>query len=828
MNDLRFAVRQLLKNPGFTVVAVLTLALGIGANTALFTAIDTILFRPLMARSPDRLVYVANDKEEAFSFPFYERLRDAVHCFDGCAAAQWRAPQRELTVPGAEGETDAVSAQGVTGNSFDVLGVPPLLGRTLVAADDLKGNAQPVVVISHAFWKQRFGGDPGVIGLKANLENVPVTIIGVMPPGFVGFEADVRPDLWWPLQFVSQLEQRDHNPLGEGVSWLVLFGRLQNGITPKQAQTEVSVFFRRQLEDQISSNPKRPQAQSERLLRQSLTLLPGIAGYIGARSEFSRPLGILMSAVGTVLLIACMNIAGLLLVRGMARQREFAVRAALGADRRRIIRQLLVESVLFALMGGATGLLLARAGTVFLSGYLAQSSTPVQLTPDLRALFFTLTVSLLAGMLFGLLPALRLSRFDLVTAIKNQGGNPPGRSSARLQPLLVIAQVALSVVLLTTGGLFLRTVRNLRSIPFGFRRDHLVCLAVDFGRQRPDASRRDALLRRLVTELETVPGVSSASIGGAGLLTGNGITMDIAVDDYTPAPGEEMRVSAILAGPRFFETMQVPLLSGRALTSADEPPPGPAGTPSHATVAVIGEQMARRFFGTFNPIGRHFTVDSTPKVRLEIVGVAKDTRYSSNLRARTPFEFYVPFFGSGIRMPPTFYLRTDQPAEVMAHSIGGILTRIEPQLKIHELRSMDEVIDHLLLRERILAQILGFFSGSALLLTCLGVYGILSFRVVQRAREIGVRMALGASIGNVVRDLIGRGLALVVIGGIVGMAVALVATRFVESLLYGLTPADPPTFAVVMGLLLAAAGLASWLPAWRAARVDPMQAIRND
>jgi putative ABC transport system permease protein len=405
MNDLKFAARQLLKNPGFTSVAVLTLAIGIGANTALFTAIDTILFRPLMARIPDRLVYVANDKEETFSFPFYERLRDGVQCFDGCAAAQWRAPQKELTVAGAQGESESVSAQGVTGNCFDVLGVAPLFGRTLAPADDRKGNAQPVVVLSHAFWQRRFGGDPGVIGAKANFENLPVTIVGVMPPGFAGFETDVRPDLWWPLQFASQLEPPNRNPLGEGVSWLVLFGRVRNEITIKHAQVEVSAFFQRQLEDEVAKNPNRLQAERDRILHQSLTLLPGGAGYVGARSEFRQPLLVLMAAVAVVLLIACTNIGGLLFARGMPRQREFAVRAALGAARRRIVRQLLIESVLLALLGGASGLLLARAGTVFLSSFLAQSSTPINLTPNFRALLFTLAVSTLAGVLFGLVPA---------------------------------------------------------------------------------------------------------------------------------------------------------------------------------------------------------------------------------------------------------------------------------------------------------------------------------------------------------------------------------------------------------------------------------------
>src|ERR1044071_6947042 len=674
---------------------------------------------------------------------------------------------------------------------------------------------------------QRAGGG-AIVGLSVRLQNLPVTIVGVMPPDFVGFEADVKPDVWWPLQLVSQLEARGQTPLGEGVSWLVLFGRLRDGISRELAQADVSVFFRRQLEDQVAKNPNRPQAERERILGQTLELLPGAAGFVGARSEFRQPLIVLMAAVGVVLLIACTNVAGLLLARGVARQREFAVRAALGAGRGRIIRQLVTESVLLALMGGAAGLIFAWWGTAFLSHFLAQSSAPVPLTPDGRALVFTLGVSLATGAVFGFAPAWRSSRLDLLTAIKNQGNAPPGLARARLQPMLVSAQVALAVLLLAGAGLFVRALGNLRAVEFGFHRDNLVCLSLDSGRARRDSAEQELLLRRLLAELETMPGVRGVSIGGAGLLTGNGISMDVAVEGYSPVPDEEMRVSAVLAGPRFFETLRAPLLRGREFAPADEPPPAPAGKPTHATVAIIGEGMARRFFGDADPVGKRFTVDGAEKVVLEIVGVAKDTRYSPNLRAQIPLEFYVPFFGSGIRMPPTFYLRTTQPAAALGDEIHRILARTEPQLKIRDLRSMDEVIDRLLLRERIIAQLVGFFSVVALLLACLGLYGILSFGVAQRTREIGVRMALGATLPSVIALVIGQGLRLVLLGGAVGVAAAFVATRFVAALLYGVTPSDPITFATVVGVLVAAGVLASGLPARRAAKVDPMEALRYE
>jgi predicted permease len=825
-NDLKFAFRQLPKNPGFTAVAVLTLALGIGANTAMFSAVNTVLLRPLPAHDPARLAYVSTPRSEDFSFPFYQRLRAAMTSFSAIEAVQYRVSRWGLADAGTEGNGESVDTQGATGGYFATLGVPALVGRTFGPGDDKPGAAEPVVVISHSLWQRRFGGDPNIVGRALRLDTLPVTVIGVMPPGFVGFQADVNPEVWWPLQLGTQFGRSDLGLMKEGVSWLVLFGRLREGMTLEQARAEAKTFYRVELEAQVSGNPSRPAAERERILAQTIDLRPGAAGFVGARSEFRQPLTVLMIAVGVVLLIASANLAGLLLARGAARQREFAVRAALGAGRGRMLRLLVTESVLLALSGGALGTVFALWGTGFLTRFVAQTNVPVVISPDGRVLLFTIGVSLLTGVSFGIVPPWRLSRLDLVSTVKGQSGGTTAGSGSRLQRSLVVTQVALSVLLLAGAGLFARTLNKLQTVEFGFARENLLSVAVDTGRWRPTPTEQAALLRKVLGELSTLPGVRTASIAGAGLLTGNGMTMDFTPEGYVAAPDEEVAARVVLAGPEFFTTMGVSILQGRAFLPTDEPPPSADGTLPPPRAAIIGERLARKYFPGSDPAGRRLMLDG--RVRVEIVGVARDTRYTHDLRAAVPVQFYVPFFGSDLRMPPTFYMRTEHSAAASEADLRRALARVDSRLSLSSVRSMDETIDRLLVRERIIAHLTGFFSAFALLLACLGIYGLLAFRVAKRTREIGVRVALGATLRDIVTQVLRQGLALVVVGGVLGLGVTFLVTRYLATQLYGVTPADPVTLVMVMAMLVAVALLASWFPARRAAKVDPMVALRTE
>ena len=837
IQDLRYGVRMLLKYKAFSCVVVLTLALGIGANTAIFSVMNALLLRSLPVDAPNELVLVAgvnrNGPAYTFSYPLYEQLRDGGHSLSGFFGVT-DISKRLMNAGGTEPEL--IRAQEVTGNFFSVLGVRALLGRMLTLEDDQvsysneRGSLQAtpigdaVAVISHNFWQRRLGADPDVVGKQISIEDWPVTIVGVAPSGFFGIQPGQHPDLWG-LAKRTWFKSTMH----EGRPFLHLMGRLAAGVNRVQAEAELDLIFRRHNAGYLVQRPT-GWDESERQLyaERKLELQPGAAGYTDLRRQFRRSILLLMTAVGVVLLIACANVASLLLARAAARQHEFTVRSALGGGRLRLVRQMLTESLLLAALGGLLGLLIAQWATRVLLIFMQLTADPISfnVAPDARVLLFTLSAALLTGLLFGLAPALRSSRFDLASAFKGAGGRVSGDAARqKLNQALVVVQVALSLVLLVGAGLFVRTLQRLRAADAGFNRENVVVFNLDFI-PNVRSERRLTLYKELAARLETLPGVQAAAMSSEFLMANNRPADRISVEGYEAGPDEDLACYEFFISPRFFETMGTPLLSGRAFAPHDERPAGLSRT-NVPVPAVINQAMARRYFGNADPLGRRFYSVIEPAQKFEIVGVVKDVRFKS-LREPSPPAYYLPnIFDPG--HDAAFVLRTSMSdSGALAASIRNVTREVDPAMKARDVRSLDNVVNTSLHQERVLAQLGGFFSLFALALACLGLYGVLSYAVVERTREIGVRMALGAQRRDVLSLVVNRGLKLALLGLGIGLIAAVVVTRYIGSLLYDVTPTDPVALIGTSLLLVLVAVLASWLPARRAARVDPMVALRHE
>jgi putative ABC transport system permease protein len=829
MNDLRFAFRQLYKSIGFTSVAVLTLGLGIGANTAIFTIINALLLRRLPVRNPQELVQLVTSSGSSqvnydFSYPDYRQFRDEGHTLSGLFGAMGVNATDRLTVSSrAAAQPEFVRGQAVSGNFFEVLGVRAELGRTLVPTDDLEGNPQPVVVMSHGFWQRRFAADPAVIGKTVIFNDMPFTIVGVTALGFFGFQPGEDPDLWWPLQLIPQM---DRDPAGRrlkaGYDAFRLMGRLGPGSSKSLAETELQIVFQRYQELQ-----KGEQARKDSALGPRIQLRSGQTGWSNRRQELTRPLIILMAAVSIVLLIACANVASLLLAQGEARAREFSVRSALGATRRRLMRQSLTEILLLASLGGILGLFFAQGGTRLLLAFvqLQSNATSFEVLPDASVLVFTTGLCLLTGFLLAAVPALRTPTLNVASALKATAGTLAGSASTRrsLQSL-VVAQVALSLVLLVGAGLFIRTLQNLLG-DTGSQWKNVVQFNLGYT-DRPAASRLNANIKEILAGLETLPGVQAASLYLFGVLSGNGFTQTVLPEGYAPGPNQDLQCKGVCAGPRFFETLGMEVVSGRDFTVRDELPAG-ATNSTVRHVAAVNQAMARRYFGNADPLGKRFYIQDQPETKFEIVSVVQDAKYRS-LREAPPPTFYFPFLQNPRSGPISFVVRTRSDRRSMMASLLLVVGQINPSIIVKNVRSMSEVLNASVRQERMVAQLGGFFSIFALALACLGLYGVLSFAVVQRKREIAVRVALGAQNRNVLKLVLGQGVKLVLLGSAIGLAGTLITTRFVSSFLYGVSRTDPLTIFCVTLLLLLVATLASWLPARRATKVDPMEALRYE
>jgi predicted permease len=872
LQDLRFGFRMLRKSPGFTAVVVLTLALGIGANTAIFSLIDAVLLSSLPVRNPEQLVLLqwhahrsprydqyssfsdcqsgGNGKDNAwgcsFSSPMFDAIRAQASVFDGVLAF---AGPTNLNLS-ENGPASVVNAEVVSGNFFDVLGVRAEVGRTIEPADDAL-DAPTVVVLSHPYWQAAFGGSPLAVGHTIRLNGVPFTIVGVAQAGFTTLSPGKTQDLWLARSLFPRVgSDKGWSRIAEPANaWLTIVARLKAGTPPPQAQAAVSLIFRNELLD--GSKPLLDAKEDP-----SVTILPAQVGLVGRRDEFQSALFVLMLAVGLILLITCANIAGLLLSRATARSREMAVRYALGAARERIARQLLTESVLLSVVGGLLGVLVAYWGVHLIVALLASGSSspfPFKVAPDLRVLIFTASVSIVAGIVFGIAPALRSTRVDLTPALKDRSGQAAHWRLTRVHlfsmgDALVVAQVSLAVVVLAGAGLFVRTLRNLEGLNPGFDFRNVLLFAVDPPLSGYDSAQTQRLYPDLRAQIAALPGVTSVGYSQDALLTeglGTGtITIEGDPDNL------EREVDILPTGPGFFETLRIQVLSGRVFNSSDfvevQPTQSPGlssrqnvlGLPPSGSVpvpVVINHAFLQRYLSTRSPLGVHLkkgNSDSSsgdltrgkPKSRTwEIVGVVADAKYSSLRREIRP-TVYHPIRDGGAY----FELRTAVTPAALIPEVRSIVARTDSDLPLFHISTESEEIYRELYQERLIARLSSFFGLLALLLACLGVYGLLSYEVTERTREIGIRMALGAPPRRLLRFVVGQGVALSMMGMVIGLVTALGVTRYFRSLLYGVQPTDPLTLVTVSALLVLVTLAASYVPARRATKVDPMVALRYE
>jgi predicted permease len=829
--DLRFAFRTLAGSPGFTAVAALTLALGIGANTAIFTLMDQVLFRLLPVERPERLVVLdgpggfsgSTHSHSSFikelSHPMYLGLRDKADAFAG-VLAQYTTPVH-LT---ESGQTERVDGVLVTGTFFDVLGLRPAAGRLFTPDDDRTPGAHPLVVLGHGYWTRRFAADASVVGRTVRVNGHPMTIVGVAPAGFHGISVGESIDVYVPLMMQPQvIPTWTRSGLNEWrVRWLTVMARLKDGLTREQATASVNVLYSQLLrEDLATVEGTRSERFRTSFLGKKLVLHPGGRGSSDLREQSKKPLLVLMGMVGLVLLIACANVANLLLARGSSRQREVAVRLALGASRLRLMRQLLVECLVLAAIGGALGLAVASWTGGLLVRALPFEAAPRVLSsePDLRVALFALSLSVLTALVFGLAPALQSTRFDLAPTLKNESTSVMGGSAPfRFRKGLVVAQVALSLLLLIGAGLFTRSLMNLRQLDPGFQPEQLLTFAVDPSLNGYPLERRVQVLEKIREEVAAEPGVQSVSLADVALMTDSNSSSTVKVEGYESKEGENMNPNFNWVAPDFFSTMGIALVAGRDFTDADGP-----GAPK---VAVVNETFARYFFGDKDPLGRRFGYGRPgDKPEIEIVGVVKDGK-AANLREE-PIRFvYVPYRQQEAIGAMTFYARTTLDPEALAPRMRALVSGVDATLPVSSLKTMRAQIGESLFVERLVAALSACFGLLATLLAALGLYGVMSYAVSLRTREIGIRVALGAGRKTVLGMVLREVAVLAAIGVAVGLPSGYGLGRLVEAQLFGLTARDPLTYAIATLTLLVTALLAGYLPAARATRVHPMVALR--
>jgi predicted permease len=839
LRDLRLALRASMRSPTFTLTAIASIGLGIGANVAIFTLVDQVLLRPLPVTRPHELVQVTFDGSRhghntgdgtELSYPMYAELRDNNQVFSGMLC---RFPYAFHV--GYGDRTELVAGELVSGTYFPVLGMGAALGRALGPEDDRLPGGHPVAVLSHAYWVGHLASDPAVIGRSLIINGRTYTVVGVAQPGFDGIELGRPSQVFVPMMMKEQITPGG-NVLDERLRrWVRVSARLRPGVTPEAAAASLRPLFHGCLEADVADPEFRGATDDlrQRYLQNRLVVREDAQGSRGFREGLSRPLRVLMGAAAGVLLIACANVANLLLARGAARQREVAVRLALGAARARLVQQFLAESVLLSLAGGLAGLALSAFGAPLVLGLFAspESPPPVSTSPDVRILAFAFAVSTLTAVLFGLAPALQSSRPDVTPTLKDQAGGVLGGGSARLRKALVASQLAVSLLLMIGAGLFLRTLHNLLAVDVGFETRALLSFTVDPSLNGYAPQRTKQLARTLLQRLNATAGVESASLASTRLLEGDEWTADFTIEGYRLGAGEDMEQNCNTIGPGYFHAMGIPLLRGREFDERDEALddlPGKDRRPQFR-VAIANQRFVKRYFGDRNPIGRRIGFGANPgtPTPIEIVGVVADSKYTG-VRDETPRQLFFPFLESGRPRFFTVYLRTSRPPEAMFKIVGQLVRRLDPNLPLTAPRTLAQQVDRSLGRERLVATMSAVFGGLATLLAVVGLYGVMAYTVARRTREIGVRMALGASAADIGWMVVREALAVTAAGIVIAVPPAWWLSRLVASQLYGVTASDPLIAVAAIVLLGAVSLLAGLAPSMRAARVEPTAALRYE
>ena len=842
LKDLKYSLRSLARTPGFTAIAVLTLALGIGANTAIFTLLDQVLLRLLPVKNPQQLVlltmrgrhYGSNWGGNAISHPMFRDFRDHNEVFSDMFC---RFPYAgSLTV---DGQSERVSLELVSGTYFSTLGVGPATGRVFTPEDDRVPSGHPYIVLSYDFWRTRFASDPNVIGKSLLLDNYKMTIVGVAQAGFDGVELGFSPKIFVPILMQPQIMVGNPEDMlkSRRNRWVNAFGRLKPGVSQQQAKAALQPFMHSMLEQEVQE-PAFAHASAydrQEFLKCWIDVLPGSQGRSFTRRQLSTPLWVLMATTGAVLLIACANLANLLLVRGSARIKEISIRLAVGATRWQIIRQLLIESLALSIVGGLAGLFLAFwADKALLSIYLPSDSSGLKIStaPDFRILIFTSAVSILTGIVFGLVPALRTTKPDIAGALKDQAGAVVGGGHNALRKGLVVAQVTLSLVLLVAAGLFVRSLANLRNLGPGFPAERLVGFNIDPSLSGYTPERMKVFYPQLSDSLRSIPGVQSVGLASMRILEDNEWDSSVTVEGFTPAkPNESAEPYMNEISPNYFATLGVPVTAGRDFTPNDNRAikHGPEVWNWVPTTVMINEKFAKKFFPGRNPVGLHlgFGTDPGTPTDMEVIGVVKDIKYT-NLRDEIPEQAYIPYLSDRFLGGMTIYARTTADPNQLMSAVRSKVREMDPNVPIYSMRTIDVQIQNSLSTERMIASLSAVFGLLATLLAIIGLYGVMSYVVAQRTREVGIRMALGADHGRVIWLVMREVLILVAVGVVVGVTASLTLTRVLQSQLFGLTPHDPLTLSSSIAALAIVACTAGYIPALRASRLDPMAALRYE